>query len=429
MVGPQERYRIRQVTVEGFKSLRDPIAVDFGDLTLLAGANSSGKSSLMQPLLLLKQSLEARYDPGRLLLEGPNVSLGTARETLWRNTDTFSVRLETSEGLSGQMTFRRDKEGLSFLSVESQWGYKRHTVALRPKMGPEEVQKAKSDLLRFVEGWLGVKVEIAEGVEILPAVSYGFLLLSVGSSGWIPVWPWAIFGEIARRLIHVPALRGNPLRKYPYTVPRPPYFPGLFQDYTAGMITQWQEGKLGELKALWDDLRHLELTGKVQARRITDSEVELLVGRTVVSQDVVNIADVGFGISQVLPVLVALRAAQPGQIVYTEQPEIHLHPNAQVKLADLLVQAAQRGVQVVVETHSELILLGIQKAIAEGKLRPEAVKLHWFERDEEGVTRVHTAELDEEGTFGNWPVDFSDVAMDAMDAYLDAVAQRRSQQQ
>ncbi len=76
--------RLSQLTVEGFKSLRDPARVDFGGLTLLAGANSSGKSSLMQPLLLLKQTFEAPYDPGGLLLDGPNISYKKAQEALWK---------------------------------------------------------------------------------------------------------------------------------------------------------------------------------------------------------------------------------------------------------------------------------------------------------------------------------------------------------
>jgi len=138
----------------------------------------------------------------------------------------------------------------------------------------------------------------------------------------------------------------------------------------------------------------------------------------------VSIADVGFGVSQVLPVVVALHAARPGQIVYVEQPEIHLHPRAQVALAEILGRATRRGVQVVVETHSELLLLGVQQLVASGELEPGKVKLHWFERDEEGATLVKTAELDSQGAFGDWPVDFSDVSLEAMRAYLDTVTRQ-----
>lgn len=413
-------YRLKAMGVEGFKSLRDPVIVEFGGLTLLAGANSSGKSSFMQPLLLLKQTFEAPYDPGGLLLDGPNVSFTKVREALWKRAKEFTVTLRTEGNLSGKLTFCPDEAGISLITTECVWGYdENRQLSLRRGMDDAEIAQALQKIER-----IGVR-------PVRPQLTQYRAFLVAGPI-WDPKSPWAQIVDIVRALIHVPALRGNPQRTYRYTTTTG-YFPGLFTDYVAGVIAQWQEERVKELEGLWSDLQLLGLTWKIEARRISATDVELRVGRLPKSRkggarDIVNIADVGFGISQVLPVVVALRAAHPRQMVYIEQPEIHLHPNAQVRLADLLVQAVQRGVQVVVETHSELILLGIQKAIAEGSLKPEAVKLHWFERNEEGVTRIHTAELDEEGTFGDWPVDFSDVAMNAMDAYLDAVAQRRSQQ-
>src|SRR5207237_300497 len=114
----------------------------------------------------------------------------------------------------------------------------------------------------------------------------------------------------------------------------------------------------------------------------------------------VSMADVGFGVSQILPVLVALLVASPGQLVYLEQPEIHLHPRAQVALAQILVDASLRGVRVVAETHSNLLLLGIQTLVAQGKIPNELVKLHWFTRNERGETTISSADLDQAGTFG-----------------------------
>lgn len=134
----------------------------------------------------------------------------------------------------------------------------------------------------------------------------------------------------------------------------------------------------------------------------------------------VNIADVGIGVSQTLPVSVALLAAKPGQLVYIEQPEIHLHPRAQTAMAQVLADAAMRGVRVVAETHSSLLLLGVQTLVAEGKLPPELVKLHWFKQGDDGATTIRSADLDEGGAFGDWPEDFGDVSLDAQDRFLDA---------
>ena len=171
------------------------------------------------------------------------------------------------------------------------------------------------------------------------------------------------------------------------------------------------------------------MTGKV-SKKIGDVGIELQVGRLlhdrVGETDMVSIADVGFGVSQVLPVLVALIVANPGQLVYLEQPELHLHPRAQVALAQVLADAAKRGVRVVAETHSSLLLLGIQTLIAEGGLSPELVKLHWFTRQEDGVTEVDSVDLDEAGTYGDWPVDFDDVDLGTQSRYLDAVDKVRS---
>ena len=128
--------------------------------------------------------------------------------------------------------------------------------------------------------------------------------------------------------------------------------------------------------------------------------------------------------SQVLPVLVALIVAEPGQLVYLEQPELHLHPNAQVALARVLADAAKRGVRVVAETHSSLLLLGVQTLVAEGDLSPELVKLHWFTRREDGVTEVNSADLDEAGAYGEWPEDFADVNLHAQSSYIKAARSR-----
>jgi predicted ATPase len=113
-------------------------------------------------------------------------------------------------------------------------------------------------------------------------------------------------------------------------------------------------------------------------------------------------------------------------MVYLEEPEIHLHPRAQTKLADILADAAKRGVRVVAETHSTLLLTAIQTLVARGELSPELVKLHWFQRDPKtGITQVSSANLDENGAFGDWPEDFDEVALDAEGAYLDAVEGRK----
>lgn len=96
-------------------------------------------------------------------------------------------------------------------------------------------------------------------------------------------------------------------------------------------------------------------------------------------------------------------------------------------MAGLLADASKRGVRVIAETHSSLLLLGVQTLVAEGKLDPKLVKLHWFQRDpEDGSTTVVPADLDRNGAFGDWPEDFDVVALDSDKRYLDAVEKRSS---
>ena len=227
--------------------------------------------------------------------------------------------------------------------------------------------------------------------------------------------------------IYLPGLRGKPERTGPLASTDPPY-PGPFQHYAASIIHKWQETRDERLEALADALYTLGLTRQVATKKIDDTRIEIRVGllshRRTSETDMVSIADVGFGVSQVLPVLVALIVAEPGRLVYLEQPELHLHPRAQVALAQVLADAAKRGVRVVVETHSSLLLLAVQTLVAEGKLSPELVKLHWFTRGEDGATKIDTADLDEAGAYGDWPEDFDDVDLKAQSRYIKAAQSR-----
>ncbi|ESQ14285.1 MAG: AAA family ATPase [Thiohalocapsa sp. PB-PSB1] len=196
------------------------------------------------------------------------------------------------------------------------------------------------------------------------------------------------------------------------------------------LIQQWAEVDEDQLTRLVQCLRHVGIARYLKARRIDDARLELLVARLPTGErfqntDLVNILDVGFGLSQALPVWVALIAAKPGRVVYIEQPELHLHPLTQSRMADVLVDMALRGVRVIVKTHSDLLLRGIQTAVAKGRIEPCRVSLHWFGRDPKtGLTREAKAPLDADGAFGDWPSDCDDVALRAECEYLDVVAAR-----
>jgi len=120
----------------------------------------------------------------------------------------------------------------------------------------------------------------------------------------------------------------------------------------------------------------------------------------------VLLTDVGFGVSQVLPVITLLYYVPEGSTVILEQPEIHLHPLAQAHLADVIVNAAQRRkVQVIVESHSEHLLLRLQRRIAEETLDSQDVRLYFCDAPR-GVSRLLPLQLDLLGSIQNWPLHF-----------------------
>jgi hypothetical protein len=407
---------ITRIAVEGFKSIVNRQEIEIAPLTILAGANSSGKSSIMQPLLMLKQTLEQTTDPGPLWIGGPNVK--------FTSNDQFLSRAGSSKGLLiAELSTETSSFAVSFSKsaergmevVEERRVVNGVPITLTPTMSPATIQNLTEMYFKENSG--------------VPAIrsSRFFLRPSAGGVPEILLMEW--IAPYIQEVIHVPGLRGNAERTYPVRAVGP-NFPGTFEDYSASLIDAWQTEANIKRSTLDRDLQHLGLADKVVARRLNDVQIELQVNwlRNGNSDDMVSIRDVGFGVSQTLPVLVALRAASEGQLVYLEEPEIHLHPRAQVKLADILADAAKRGVRVVAETHSTLLLTAIQTLVAKGELKPELVKLHWFQRDATtGVTQVTPANLDENGAFGDWPEDFDDVILKTESAYLDAVEGRQVQ--
>ena len=254
---------ITKLSVAGFKSIAKEASLDIKPLTLLAGTNSSGKSSFMQSLLLLKQTLESKYCPGPLKIDGPNVKFTSFDQML---------------------TLQKDKSAKGNFTVTVESRQNRNTFTY-DKLAENSTNKfAKLATFRIV----GLHQDIYRIIEAM---------------------------------IHVPGLRGNPERIY-QAAGVGSTFPGTFEHYTAGVISDWEAEKSEKFQRLCSHLAHLGLTSRVSAKRLNDAQIEVKVGRLPQNgrskSDMVNIADVGFGVSQTLPVLVALLVAKPGQLVYLE---------------------------------------------------------------------------------------------------------------
>jgi len=410
---------LSKVIVEGFKSFCVRKEVALKPLTLLAGSNSSGKSSLMQPLLLLKQTFQDTSDPGPLRIDGPHVVFSRAEQMIWHapgeeKRPSFNVGLELS--LKGKISgveifFQRRKKprGLPSLQVtKCIWsgGPNEAPIEVTPSLSEDEIREHFSkEITNFRDILTKLREQSQSSAQDndFPPLTWevtrqrSFLIIKGHSTMFGPVsvsFPGLAteMDHYLRRIIHIPGLRGNPQRTYPVRSVGEEY-PGFFHEYVASIIAKWQRQGGEKITDLNQALADMKLTWKVRSYQRNDAEVEIQVGRTEQplrggAKDLVNIADVGFGLSQSLPIIVALLVAERDQLLYLEQPEIHLHPDAQVALTNLIVDAVKRGVQVVVETHSQLILLGIQRAIAQQHLNSEDVLLHWFSRDSQGRTQI-----------------------------------------
>jgi len=429
---------ITRIAVTGFKSLAAKTDVEIRSLTVLAGANSSGKSSLMQPLLLMKQTFDIeRIPPGPFWLRGEQVGYDTA--------DQFLSSIQSEGQTPGQMKIE--------LGAENNWA----ELSFAKELGSdlEVIETASRDSIGGPIWRVNRDSSQEELEQIFDSVAtrQQRVVEAFGGSGLVAHTDRCFLGVGTRYeqdavvatfhrpevnflrhkiqdMIHIPGLRGSEEREfYLHGLPLGNAFPGEFEDYVPSILEAWKDqtkyaNGLRYLYELSNALRLLELASGIDTRKLNESQIEVRIPRTFEGdpKDLVNIGDVGLAVSQILPVLVALVLANPNQLVHIEQPELHLHPRAQVGLAKLLTETANRGVRLVIETHSSLLLRGILTEIAKDKISNDKVILHWFERDKQtGLSTVHSAMPDRAGRVGDWPEDFGDVELGSDNEYLEAV--------
>ncbi|HVO41137.1 MAG TPA: hypothetical protein VMT34_00875, partial [Aggregatilineales bacterium] len=197
------------LTVSGYKSIRDEQSIEIAPLTILAGANSSGKSSMIQPLLLLKQTLEATYDPGPLLLDGPNVRFSHASQLFFsgkgRHGKSIRVAFPGDEDEIGLTFEKGEKQGITLAKLDYRKGKAR--ITLNPNMSSDEIRVAVAD---FIQATLSGTAESGPFYQGQWQIVRNRCYLEARSE-------FSSFkftaGDI-QSVIHLPGLRGNPLRTY-----------------------------------------------------------------------------------------------------------------------------------------------------------------------------------------------------------------------
>ena len=448
---------ITRVSLSGFMSYKTMQTIQILPLTILAGANSAGKSSAIKSLLLLKQTLDSTTDPGPLQIWGPNVRFELISQLLTdvspdSSMDTITIDIYMKFGglrlqFSRISDFRIGVKRAEY-QIHDQIPAWTHKLELDPRMSSAEIEMQLPESTRTYFSSLSATSAPAVTDQVghdnassrflydpiwsvrhdrcfLTAV-YASLTRDVHKID-LSSHPSADFSRALKSILHISSARNIPDRHHQAldVQSMDSGLPGLFESYTASIMQSWRESSDGRLDAIRDSLRELRLTTDLSTSRRGDTAVEVYVARPQSSApSPISLADVGLGVAHVLPVLVALESASPGQLVYLEHPESHLHPRAAYGLAIALARAARRGVRVVAETHSSLLLLHIQTLIARGELDPAKVGFNWFSLDSEGFTNVEFVKPDEHGRTGDWPEDFADTEMDASSAFLRAARQR-----
>ena len=458
---------LKQLRIRNFKAWKDTGAIRMAPITLFFGANSSGKSSIGQFLMMLKQTVESPDRKAVFYPGGKNsaVQLGSYQEMVFHHDPQNRIAFEYRWSLAGVLKFRDPISGQSFsgdgmaFQAEAGLGEKDpHTLAL-DHLQYELMEDETSRLSIGMERKSGAKSEYR-----VDAANYS-LKRKLGRV-WHPGAPVRFYGfpdevvayhqnadfvqalnlrheKLFRSLFYLGPIRTKAERLYSWTGIEPESV-GYTGEYTVAAILAARKRKisLGYQRPakpfeqiIARKLKEMRLIEEFKVSPISEQRQEYEVKvRTRGSRDWVDLPDAGFGISQVLPVLAQCFHAPPGSIILMEQPEIHLHPSAQAALVDVMIDVinsrengADRNIQLLVETHSEHFLRRLQRRIAEDRIPQNKVSAYFASIAKRPAT-LKPLEIDIFGNILNWPENFFGDEMGDFTERAKAVMKKRLQQ-
>lgn len=370
---------IRNLRIRNFKCF-EAEEIRLGPLTVLAGANATGKSSVFQALLLLRQSYLQRLLPERgLALNGELVQIGTGKDAINENfSPSLGDRLE---------------------------------LALVLEDGQEVIWICEQDT-DDSEVLLRVKTEIPDRYDF-SLFTNNFQYLGADRLVPQPIFEMADdavrnrrqIGSKGQYTVHFLAVHGRERIPCPKLVN-----PKARSEQIQAQVEAWLESLIPGVRLVIKEFREIDLV------RL---QFQFTQGRD--TSNPYRPTNVGFGITYVLPILVAVVSAKPGTLLLIENPEAHLHPRSQSLIGAMLAQAASAGIQILIETHSDHVLNGIRLAVRSGMISPQQVCLHFFERrviENRSHHTVVSPQIDPDGRIDHWPEGFFDEWDRALDALL-----------
>lgn len=364
---------ISSIELEFFKCF-EVLNLPTSPLTLLSGTNASGKSTILQALVLLHQTILDHEWSTRLQLNGSEVQLGTVTDVVDKvhGRREFSIGIEYDEmAVQWQFTYD-DKQAMSAKvgSVTVNGDQTRNPFKLR-HLFPEQ----------FHEGnWLASRL---------------------------------------LRLSYLTAERVGPRDSYRLQDPSATQVVGPRGENAVGLLYQQREELV--LKSLLMDDAASTLLPQVQARMArffpgASLKVDPVPQANMVTLGITNSKEagfhrpmnVGFGLTQVLPIIVAALAADQNDLLLIENPEVHLHPAGQALMGEFLAEVANGGVQVLVESHSDHVLNGIRRAVKKKTIAHSDVSLHFFTPRGGKSAQVTSPTIGPDGNIDHWPEGFFD---------------------
>jgi len=458
---------LRQLQIQNFKGWKDTGSIRMAPITLFFGANSSGKSSIGQFLMMLQQTIES---PDRKAVFFPGgihsaVQLGSYQEMVYQRNLEHRIKFKYEWNLSPQLKFKDALSGRNYTASQIEF---KATIGLEDASSRKIcVEKLKYILSRDSEMLLSIGMERTAGKKHQYRVeAEKYPLKRNPGRVWHPGAPVRFYGfpdevvayhqnaefvqnlnlqheTLFKSLFYLGPLRTKTDRLYSWSGITPASVGYSGENTIAAILaSQGRRISFGYRKVMKpveqivaESLKRMGLIEEFKIDAISkqrqDYEVKL---RTKGSKDWVDLPDVGFGISQVLPVLVQCFYAPPGSIILMEQPEIHLHPSAQSALADVMIDVINsrengkdRNIQLIIETHSEHFLRRLQRRIAEDSV-PKAKVSAYFANIAKTPATLEPLQIDIFGNIQNWPEKFFGDEMGDITAQAKAAMTKRMNQ-
>ena len=416
---------LTHLKLENFKIWRRTGPIRLAAITLLLGTNSSGKSSLIQSLLLIRQTVKGDDPNLDLNLGNPDaddsVTMGQFKDLLCRHGAASESTLATQVGIEFRWSEHGEAESSTLFSARYNKGPAGSAELAYLRLGKDgqgfSVQRRMAGIYRLS---LATQAKhLGQSASFRPERSFAFSAATLNKLGergeLVKLIGPALLDELSR-IIYLGPLRRLAQRDYVWSGRMPAHIgddgakavDALIASGVARQLAKKRnrppppEARLFDQTIYW--LKEMNLADGLAIRALGGSaRYELMIDK---DGQASNLKDVGVGVSQVIPVIVAALFAEPGHIVIVEEPESHLHPLAQRKLAELFAQVSkQRKVQFIVETHSEHLFRRLQTLIAREEVSIADAAMYFVERDGKNANLLPLA-VDDFGRVKNWPKEF-----------------------